>query len=199
MDSTTPADSTTPTDSTVSTDSTTPPDSISPKENWPNYATFVKALAPIDRNLQWLADFISQDAGPTSEGSLHVLEYDEDGIKDQAYSFDKLHSPPAAGSTRIVLLSHSNTWNLDRELLDRVALSLNLPPYFVSQHLHRTRYFQEHPSPHDPDNSTTKLPSASPWLEMWFMISLHLSAMVTFPASASAGATRTSSTIESIR
>ncbi|KAL8775793.1 MAG: hypothetical protein Q9194_003626 [Teloschistes cf. exilis] len=108
----------------MSTDSTTPPDSISPKENWPNYATFVKALAPIDRNLQWLADFISQDAGPTSEGSLHVLEYDEDGIKDQAYSFDKLHSPPAAGSTRIVLLSHSNTWNLDRELLDRVAFDV---------------------------------------------------------------------------
>lgn len=143
------------------------------------------------------------NAPATSEGSLHVLECDEDGIKDQACSFDKFHSPPAAGSTRIVLLSHSNAWNLDRELLDRVALSLNLPPCFVSQHLYRTSYSEERPLHYDPDNFTAQLPSASPWLEMGFMISLHLSAMVSSPASASAsasaGATRTSSTIESIR
>lgn len=172
-------------------------DSTLPRGNWPNYTTFVKALAQVDHSYTWLAGFFSVNPDwQTAEGSLNILEINEDGIKDQACSLDGLHTPPIAGNTRIVVLSYYEVDNLNRELLDRVALSLNLPPGFLCRNLLPLGSFVQDVS-RNLDRIMNERAPVFPSLDIGFMHELHLSAMVVSPASAFAGATRGSSNNES--
>ena len=106
------------------------------ESSWPNYRTFVNAVARVDPNFEWLDNFFSQHQQRRSlEGQLNILESDGETIKENACSLDDLNLPPKAGATRIVVLSYKEVWTLDRELLDKLALALNMPPYFLWQHL----------------------------------------------------------------
>ncbi|KAL9601480.1 MAG: hypothetical protein Q9179_002849 [Wetmoreana sp. 5 TL-2023] len=106
------------------------------ENTWPDYATFVKELAKVDSNFKRLADFFSENLPREDlEGDLKILESHDDVIEDQTRSIDDLRIPPKAGTTRIVVLSYEMEWCLDRVMLDKVAFALNLPPFFLLQHL----------------------------------------------------------------
>ena len=106
------------------------------ESSWPDYRTFVNAVARVDPNFEWLDNFFSQHQRRlSSEGQLNILESHGETIKDNACSLDDLNFPPKAGTTRIVVLFYKEVWSLDRELLDKLALALNLSPYFLWQHL----------------------------------------------------------------
>lgn len=100
------------------------------KTSWANYTAFVKTLARVDISFEWLAFFFSQ-RGQSLGGKLNMLESHRDILKEHACSLDDLGIPPKPENTRIVVFSYEEAWGLDRELLDKVALALNLPPYFL--------------------------------------------------------------------
>ena len=163
-----------------------------PEISWPDYASYVNALSQVDTDYEWLAKFFShnQQSHP-SEGHLNILESHEDIIEDYACSLDDLHTPPRAGVTRIVILSYKEIWALDRKVLDKVALTLNLSPYFLWQHLEYRGHHKESAFPGAWEGSMYMLPSAAASevhsLEIGSTQFLHMSAMIAFPATSSTG------------
>ncbi|KAL8720338.1 MAG: hypothetical protein Q9181_007925 [Wetmoreana brouardii] len=150
-----------------------------PQENtWPDYKTFVQELAKVDSNFEWLAKFFS-DTPLEPAGDLNILESHDDIVEDHTCSIDDLHIPPNAGTTRIVVLFYEQRWKLDRVMVGKVAFALNLPPYFLLQHL-------------DYGNITRPPVAASEVqsLELSWGKSGHLSAMIAPPATASTGSVR---------
>ncbi|KAI9875290.1 MAG: hypothetical protein M1830_008655 [Pleopsidium flavum] len=161
--------------------------------SWPTYAAYVDALARVDSNFEWLARFFSRSQQGVSTGEqLNILESNNDTLEDHACSLDELESPPRPGSTRIVVLSYNEAWSLDREVLDKVALSLNLPPFFLWQHLQYDGHQGEAAYPKDlSDPSHNKpFPAASEVLslEIGWTPYFHMSGMIASPATPLTGA-----------
>ena len=153
------------------------------ESSWPSYTTFVNALTRVDPDFEWLKRFFSQQQqGRSSDGHLNILESHGDTIKDNACSLDDLSLPPEAGSTRIVVLSYGEVWSLNRELLDKVALALNLSPYFLWQHLEYFGHHSESACPDLPKGYDYMKPSAAASetlsLEIGWSPFFHMSAMI---------------------
>ena len=161
---------------------------------WPTYTSFVNALARVDSNFQWLSHFFSRNRqGDSLGGNLNIIESSTSNIKDHACSLDDLQTPPKLGNTRIVVLSYEESWALDRKVLDKIAISLNLPPFFLWHHLEYEGNRSEKAFPEDlrgwsnsrPYSAASKVKS----LEIGWTPFFHMSGMVASPATASAGAT----------
>ena len=147
----------------------------------------------MDSSFQWLSRFFSRNRqGNSSEGHLNILECSDDTIKDHACSLDELKDSPGPGSTRIVVFSYRQAWALDREVLDKIAIALNLPPFFLWQHLEYDGNRREGPCPEDlkhlsdgrPYHAASKMLS----LEIGWTPFFHMSGMIASPATPSAGA-----------
>ena len=106
---------------------------------------------------------------------------------------DELESPPRPGNTRFVVLSYNESWSLDREVLDKIALSLNLPPFFLWQYFQYWGYHTEETFPKDLryPNNDRPISVASEVLsfEIGHSPIFHMSGIMASPATPSAGAT----------
>ena len=169
-------------------------DPVQPEPSWPDYASFVKAVARVDREFQWLDLFFSHGLPKhLSGGQLDIIECHGDVIGSSTCSLDDLHLPPKAGSTRIIVLSYDEVWSLDRELLDKVAFALNLPPYFLLQHLEYNGNDCEDffpPSVRDGGNARNRPAAAASQtmsLELGRTDYFHMSAMIVSPSTSSSG------------
>ena len=160
--------------------------------SWPDYTTFVNALARDDSAYEWLAAFFADvRRGAAAVGQLNILESREDTLEHSAESLDRLHIPPPRGTTRIVVLSYTEVWSLDRTLLKKIAMNLNLSPYFLRQHL---EYQYNHSEATCPDtigaSAYTRSPVASLdtlSLEVGWTPFFHLSAVMAAPQTRTAG------------
>lgn len=104
-------------------------------QSWSSYTAFVTALTRVDANFEWLRLFLSHTpAEGSSGGRLIVLQSENGQLKEHTGAIDNLSLPPDFGSTRLIILSYEEVWSIDRELLDHVALSLDVPPFFLLQH-----------------------------------------------------------------
>jgi len=165
---------------------------------WPNYTIFINAVARVDPDFEWLARFLSQHQQRRfSGGQLNILESHGDTIKDNACSLDDLDIPPKVDSTRIVVLSYEEVWSLNRELLDKVALALNLSPYFLWQHLEYQGHNSESAFPDPLGGPYYMRPSAAASeilsLEIGWTPYFHMSAMIASPKTSSTGSVGLSS------
>lgn len=161
---------------------------------WATYAAYVDSLARVDPNFEWLARFFSRRQQGQSKGvQLNILESNNDILKDHACSLDKLDSAPGPGHTRIVVLSYVEAWSLDREILDKVALSLNLPPFFLWQHLQYKGLRSETTFPEDLRSHNYSRPSLAASevtsLEIGWTALFHMSGMIASPGTPSRGST----------
>ena len=160
--------------------------------SWPDYTTFVNAVARVNPEFKWLARFFSHR--PQSEpagGQLNILESHGDTIEANACSLDDLNVPPKVGNTRIVVLSYGEVWSLNRELLDRVALALNLPPYYLWQHLEYNSHDREDVFPVGLEGPHYTRPSAAASevlsLEIGWTPYLHMSGTIASPQTSTTG------------
>ena len=166
--------------------------SIQPEITWSNYTTFVHAVAQVDPNFEWLDRFLSHhQQGRFLGGQLNIFESCGDTIKDNACSLEDLNLPPKADTTRIVVLSYDEAWSLNRELLDKVALALDLSPYFLWQHLEYPNHHAENAfpgplgGPHHTRSSAVASETLS--LEIGWTPFLHMSAMIASSKTSSTG------------
>ena len=122
---------------------------------------------------------------------MNVLETNADVLEDHVCSLDELEFPPERGTTRIVVFSYEEVWSCDREVLDKVALTLNLPPFFLLQHLQYWGHQNEESFPQDlrvlsddrPHRATSEVLS----LEIGWTPLLHMFGMIASPATPSTG------------
>lgn len=158
-------------------------------ESWSSYTAFVAALARIDAHFEWLRVFLGHAPPEGSYGGrLIVLQSENGQLKEHTSAIDDLNHPPDFGSTRLIILSYEEAWSINRELLDHVALSLNLPPFFLLQHF---LYWDKSEAafPGYPRNYEDGLPSIAASetlsLEIGWTRFLHMSAMIVKAASGS--------------
>ena len=159
---------------------------------WTTYTDYVKTLARADPSFAWLAYFFSQTPlSSNSGGQLNVLESHNDTLKEYACPLEDLGISPKAGTTRIVVFSYEEAWGIRREVLDQVALALNLPPYFLWQHLEYPGHPGENAFPGSPGVPHYTRPSAAASevmsLEIGWTSFFHMSAMIASPATISMG------------
>lgn len=160
---------------------------------WPTYSAYVDALARVDDNFEWLSRYFAEHRqGDPKGGHLNILETIDGNIKDHVCSLDELGSPPRPGNTRIVVLSYDQVWSIDREVLDKIAMTLNLPPYFLWQHL---SYEGNHCEDAWPENVWDRSPSRYgaatskvQSIEIGLIPFFHMSGMIASSATPFAGA-----------
>ena len=160
--------------------------------SWPSYTAFVNALAQVDSGYEWLAAFFSQTSqGRAPGGQCKILESHGDVVERTVKSLDHLNISPPASTTRIVVLSYKEAWSLDRKLLDRVAMALNLSPYFLWQHLEYPNNYSENACADDVRASGRTRPSAAASdtmsLEVGWTSLFHMSAIIASPRTKSTG------------
>lgn len=122
---------------------------------------------------------------------MNILESHGDTIKNNVCSLDGLNLTLKAGSTRIVVLSYGEAWSLNRELLDKVALALDLSPYSLWQHLEYQGHHSESAFPDPLGGSYYMRPSAvaseTLSLEIGWTPFFHMSAIIASSKTSSTG------------
>jgi len=93
---------------------------------------------------------------------------------------------PSTVKTRIVYIYYGDAWSINRDLLDEIALELNLPPYFLWQHFDHSELELEstYPGQDRLDMGQTRSYVASSQLlsfEVGYFGFLHLSAILLSP------------------
>lgn len=152
-------------------------------DGFASYNAYVQALSRQFPDFEWLARFFSHRPQVLESKTRVTILDSEDGIlKTRRFSLDTLAVPPRPGTTRLVILSYQEVWSIERYLLDAVAMALNLPPYFLSQHLQYEYNTKEKSAPLDPDATNSVLPlprgPGSLSLEVGLSEITHLSGMI---------------------
>ena len=108
------------------------------------YADFVIQLSKRRPQYKFLSQFFSHR--PTSsekETTLWIIDSEHGGLEEKNVQLGLVHSVSASVKTRLVLIEYSKSWTIDRSILDRICLSLDVPPYFLWQHFDHDELWSE--------------------------------------------------------
>ncbi|CAD6572448.1 MAG: hypothetical protein ASARMPRED_005339 [Alectoria sarmentosa] len=160
-------------------------------ESWSSYTAFLAALARVDAHFEWLRVFLGHAPPQGSYGGrLIVLQSENGQLTEHTSAIEDLNHPPHFGSTRLIILSYEEVWSINRELLDHVTLSLNLPPFLFLQHfLYWDKSEAAFPGyPRDYEDGIPPIAvSETSSLEIGWARLLHMSAMIVKAASGTEG------------
>ena len=163
---------------------------VSKLEGFSTYASYIAALSSVDSRFEWLSHFWSHDPKPASpcDTILRVIDNENGLLRERSMPVEKITKCPKSTSVRLVILSYTETWSIDRHVLDKVAMALDLSPYFLWQHFDHEDIDLEN---HAPSNRRRSMgpsiepcaPSHTPSLEIGVTGSLQLSAILVAPKS----------------
>ena len=161
-------------------------------DGFSTYTEYIKALAQGDPQFSWLASFFSyRPLKPVSTAEISIVDIENGTLKDTPFLLDELAVSPPCGSTRLVILSYDEAWGIERDIHDGLAMTLNLPPYFLWQHFAYENNANEPSAPKDQE-TRDEIPSpprgpGSLSLEVGWTQFLHMSGMVVPPQSTAEG------------
>ena len=163
--------------------------------DFPSYAGYIHALARINPKFEWLSRFFAHiPPVSTFTDEVSIMTSENGTLTDEVFSEDLLLSSPKPGTTRLVIISYEEIWTIDRDNLDRVAMALNVPPYFLMQHFDYEDNEKESNGPLDcgdwyEHKTRMPLPSSQTLsLELGVSRYLHLSGMLVCSSSTHTGA-----------
>jgi hypothetical protein len=111
------------------------------------YAEYVRFLCRHDPRFKWLNHFFTTRAA-SDPTKTHVLVADSENSRFtttrglEALQHLKNRSPLV--KTRLVLVRHDKTMNVDRNIIDAIAYTLDLDPWFLWRHFDQDDDLEEH-------------------------------------------------------
>jgi hypothetical protein len=109
-----------------------------------SYADFVIHLSKRCPQYEFLSHFFSHN--PTSSKNrmnLWIADSEHGELEEKIVQLDLVHNVPSSVKTRLVLIEYTESWNIDRSILDRICLNLDVPPYFLWQHFDHHELWSE--------------------------------------------------------
>lgn len=119
-----------------------------PNCTFSSYTDFVQLLASQQPQYKWLLDFlIHATDGLGQNTKLFVADSENGCLVQKSIQPELLGQCPSSVKTRLVLIHYEEVWSIDRGLVDRVSLALNVPPYFLWQHFEHSSHNCERSAP----------------------------------------------------
>ena len=103
---------------------------LTPFGSYREYIVFLQH----NKNFEWLHKYFTRETKTPTSHELLLDSIDEKIIR-QKVNRKSLQSRPKGVSTRIIVLSHGDVWNIDRVILDGIPYVLDLDPVLLWRHL----------------------------------------------------------------
>lgn len=179
---------------------------LEPPELYSTYKEFIDAHVADWPEYRWMQLFLEQKGKDPSDTSVTVFDSMHGSLVEHDYSSrisslpHFLRQRPPEVRTRLIIVTHFESWAIDRNVVDTLGKSFDIDPQFFHKHFHTPDNYDMSCERGFPKNHwgmltsdwTRPLPSESPVLEIGGKDEDHLSAGVYKHGSASSQSHSTS-------
>ena len=115
-----------------------------------SYLQFVKQCLSVNPEYEWLHRFLAHPSPETSETQVTIFDaVDRKLVERGPFSSctgdfdDILASYPARGSFRLINVTYSNVWTVNRSILDKLGMDFDIDPSFFRRHFQHSKLNDE--------------------------------------------------------
>ena len=107
---------------------------IQPLPRYQSYRDYVQHLQNEWPELTWLDQFLNTEVPTNDTTTVGICDLIQDKLVYNDYSGDlrrledDLHNNPRPSKLRVVILTHVDSWTVDRQVLDVIGRKLDLEP-----------------------------------------------------------------------